>query len=446
MKYIFGHILLLLCATLSAQQFTFTQHVKPIIEINCLPCHNSGSSSQVSLQNYNDVRAKAATIKKVVTSGYMPLWKADKNYSHFQNEKSLTDTERNTLITWLSGTMEKGKGSDKTETNANGKSNFGKPDYTLRVSKPYTVKGDNNETYAIVKIPFEFDSAFDVRLIEFISGLPKQVHHVSIFILEQKTGYADMSAGNDRYTFANKNFDIPEGFNVYSYLNILPQDKYEYWNLLAYKTHWQPGMSANPYPDSTGFRMPKKGVILLDMIHYINSSKELVDDITINLYKHNVPVKRHFISSSIGISEARAEYSDSINLKPGDKKWLYAKTKLPADMSLFEISPHMHLIGRKFISFAVTPLGDTIPLIKIDDWDMYWQETYRFNKLLKIPKGSYIYVKGYYDNSDDNPANPNNPPIQIQSSMAKQDEMLLMVVTFLPYKSGDENLVLKYGN
>lgn len=77
---------------------------------------------------------------------------------------------------------------------------------------------------------------------------------------------------------------------------------------------------------------------------------------------------------------------------------------------------------------------------------MYWQETYRFQSLIRIPKDSYIYVKGYYDNTNENPANPNNPPKPVLSSMAKQDEMLLMVVTFLNYMPGDENLALKYSN
>lgn len=443
MKHIFGYILLLLCITINAQQFNFTEHVKPIIANKCFPCHNAGGSSQVSLKNYNDVKMKATTIKNVVAHGYMPLWKPEPSYRHFQNENTLTAKELETLLSWLNSDLARGKGND--EIGSVYSKSYGKPDYTLKLPKPYVVKGDGVETYAIIKIPFEFDSAFDVRLLEFVSSQKKQIHHVSMFILEQKDGYPELSSGNDRYTFANNNFDIPEGFNVYNYLNILPQNKHDYWKLLAYKTHWQPGMSPNPYPDGTGFKMPKKGVILLDMIHYINTNKEITDDITINIYKHKQPVARHYISSSIGIG-GMAEYSDSIKLQPNEKKWLYSKVKLPGDMSLFEITPHMHLIGRKFISFAVTPQNDTVPLIKIDDWDMYWQETYRFDSLLKLPKGSYIYITGYYDNSSDNPHNPNVPPKYIQNSMAKQDEMLLMILTFLEYNLGDETKKLTYNN
>ncbi len=69
----------------------------------------------------------------------------------------------------------------------------------------------------------------------------------------------------------------------------------------------------------------------------------------------------------------------------------------------------MHLLGKTFRAFAITPDGEAINLIKIDDWDYKWQLTYQFKELLTVPGGSVIIAEGLYDNTAQNPLNPNNP-------------------------------------
>jgi hypothetical protein len=114
---------------------------------------------------------------------------------------------------------------------------------------------------------------------------------------------------------------------------------------------------------------------------------------------------------------------------------------MPDDISLISIVPHMHLIGKKFWSYAIKPSGDTIPLIRINNWDFRWQYFYKFKKLLKIPKGTTIYVEGVFDNTASNPNNPFSPPQEIRErngSMKTTDEMFQLIVTYVPYQKGDE--------
>jgi hypothetical protein len=107
----------------------------------------------------------------------------------------------------------------------------------------------------------------------------------------------------------------------------------------------------------------------------------------------------------------------------------------------------MHLLGKTFTSYAVTPAGDTIPLVRIPEWDFRWQEIYRVQNLIRIPKGSIIHIEGDYDNTSNNPFNPNSPPQGIFSwgDMKTNEEMLTMVMVFLPYQPGDEKkgLIIK---
>jgi len=116
------------------------------------------------------------------------------------------------------------------------------------------------------------------------------------------------------------------------------------------------------------------------------------------------------------------------------------------DISILTINPHMHRIGKTFKAFATTPEGIIIPLIQIKDWDFRWQYFYTYKKMLKIPKGSIIRVEASYDNTLQNEDNPFDPPQLIEEkegSMKSTDEMLQFIITYMPYKNGDENIVLE---
>ena len=109
-------------------------------------------------------------------------------------------------------------------------------------------------------------------------------------------------------------------------------------------------------------------------------------------------------------------------------------------MSVF---PHMHLLGKDMVIYAVTPLNDTINLIKINKWDFEWQYSYFFEKFIKIPSGSMIYAKGNYDNT----VSPSNPiPVTVQSGFNTQDEMFIGGFQYLLYQLGDENISIDNGS
>ena len=110
------------------------------------------------------------------------------------------------------------------------------------------------------------------------------------------------------------------------------------------------------------------------------------------------------------------------------------------DYSLMSVFPHMHLLGKDLICYAVTPTNDTINLVKIDNWDFEWQGAYLFKKLLKVPAGSMIYAKGNYDNT----VSATNPsPVLVQSGFNTEDEMFVFIFQYLIYQTGDENISIE---
>src|SRR5690606_3931668 len=113
------------------------------------------------------------------------------------------------------------------------------------------------------------------------------------------------------------------------------------------------------------------------------------------------------------------------------------------------VNPHMHLLGTDFKAYAIKPNGDTVKLISIPEWRFTWQYFYTFVHPVKIPKGSIIKVEAGFDNTNENPHNPYNPPQDIGerldrggASMRTTDEMLQFIITYMNYSEGDENINL----
>ncbi len=107
----------------------------------------------------------------------------------------------------------------------------------------------------------------------------------------------------------------------------------------------------------------------------------------------------------------------------------------------------MHLLGKSFKAYAITSKNDTIPLIDIPKWDFSWQDIYMFKKIVKIPAYSSINIEAVYDNTSQNPRNPFSPPRIITSDqnllMKTTDEMLNLLLIYVPYQPGDENISLE---
>jgi len=85
---------------------------------------------------------------------------------------------------------------------------------------------------------------------------------------------------------------------------------------------------------------------------------------------------------------------------------------------------------------ATFPDGSVQPLIRIKDWNFYWQDLFLFDKPLPLPKGTRIDVEAHFDNSAENPLNPNSPPKRVRYGEQTTDEMcycFFLVATKSPY-------------
>jgi hypothetical protein len=183
-------------------------------------------------------------------------------------------------------------------------------------------------------------------------------------------------------------------------------------------------------------------------LHVGRRDSTYVDSSVIRIYLSKSPIKRplqEFQLGTLGVSPVEP----NLKIEPHTIKEVYSRYTLPETISIITINPHMHLLGKSFKAYALSPQGDTIRLIDIPRWDFNWQYFYTFKKPVKIPKGYTIVAEGVYDNTVKNPFNPNTPPKLVQDqngSMRSVDEMFQFIISYVPYQEGDELIDLTQGN
>jgi hypothetical protein len=425
----------------SPKQVTFAQHIAPIIHQNCTKCHIEGEAGPFTLVSYTDVKKRGSLIKYLTKERIMPPWPADASYSHFADEMVLTDDEIILISRWVDEGMLSG---DTTLLETPEKIvkdiHFGKPDLIITVPR-VEIKGNNQDLFLVMKIPYEIPNDTFVRAIEFVPGNKKLVHHVNTHLLQYAEGKKKNVNEGKRWL----NQDQANSQTIHKELGIL-QDDGSYPKMTPSVSNYLPGAMHSFYPEEIGgYTFPKKGALYLNDMHFGPSAIDTYDSSYYKIYFGSKPPVRpvsEFQIGTLGIAPVEPE----LVIPAGEVKTFHIEATMSEDISLISIVPHMHLIGKKFLTYAVKQSGDTIPLIRINNWDFRWQYFYKFKKLLKIPKGTTIYVEGIYDNTADNPNNPFSPPREIRErngSMKTTDEMFQLIITYVPYQKGDEKFDLE---
>lgn len=430
------------CNFLNDHEITYYEHIQPIIHDNCSKCHHNSGLAPFPLITYNDAKKRMKMIRFVIQNNIMPPWPANPNYTHFLDEMVLSQEDKNKIIKWVE---QGGKKGDISLQNSSPKipkyPAFGKPDMKVKFMKNFEVKGDGKDKYYIVKIPFEFAKDTFVKFIEFVPSKKSLIHHLNGRLLayesnKKKNIYLGKSFV-ESYTLS------PD--EVVMQLDILNDDKTKplYYHSVV---NYLPGAVSTAYPNGIGgFKMPKKGVIYLNDLHIGPTSKDYIDSSYFNFYFTNNPPSRATQELQLGTLGISSINPDLI-IPPNSVRKFITKGKVIQDISLLTINPHMHLLGQSFKAYALPPKGDTIPLIHIPRWDFRWQYFYTFPYMLHLPANSEIVVEAWFDNTSNNPNNPFNPPRVVSDrngSMSTKDEMLQFIMTFIPYKKGDEKISLK---
>ena len=84
----------------------------------------------------------------------------------------------------------------------------------------------------------------------------------------------------------------------------------------------------------------------------------------------------------------------------------------------------MHLRGKAIKYELLSQNGNRETLLNVPHYDFNWQLRYELRDPRSLPAGSRVQVTGIFDNSRDNPANP-NPNVTVRWGDQSEDEMLI---------------------
>ncbi|MBK9636917.1 MAG: T9SS type A sorting domain-containing protein [Bacteroidetes bacterium] len=408
--------LFIVCGKVRAQTPDWSTSIAPLFYSNCTPCHHPGGIGHFSLLTYNYAILYANTIRDVVEFRKMPPWPANPDYRHFKDEAILDSLEIVAILDWIDNGLPLGDTTlaPNPPSYPIGGSLLDSIHHTIQIS-PYTLSSNNDE-YRYFAFHSGFLDTVYVNQIEVIPGLPHLVHHADI--------HFDLSGT----AFYNDSITPVSGFSSGLISNY-------------YMNAWQPGGGIASYPNNWGIKVPP-GADFVFEIHYGPGGVGQIDTTKMNLRFITNPQNVRKINVAWLLNNPIPSQGPLIIPPNVITTFDQESSPMSGDKSLIAICPHMHYLGASYKVWFVTLTGDSIPLIDIPDWDFHWQKYYTFQYIQKIPAGARLKAIASFDNTINNPYNPNNPPITEMNGPTTTDEMLMTYFIYANYQAGDENILL----
>jgi Copper type II ascorbate-dependent monooxygenase, C-terminal domain len=406
--------------SLSAQTVNWATDIAPILYENCASCHRTDGIGHFSLIGYDNAFTNRTSIANAAESGKMPPWPADQNYRRYAHERLLKQSEVQLLKDWVNQGAPAGNLSAAPQPpQYSNDSSIGMPDETYTTPN-FQIKATEDEYRAFV-IPSGLAAAKFLRGVEILPGNHEVVHHVLIY--QDITGQAralDAASPEPGYIA----FGGPGVQNA---------------RLVA---GWAPGAATSLFPPFMGIKVDANADLIVQM-HYPKGSTGKSDQTRINFFftEPGLATREVGVSPILNHSPVSLE-NYPLSIPANQVKTYHAKFKINQKGTFLNVAPHMHYIGREMTVYAVTPAQDTIPMIKIPDWDFHWQGSYTFQKPVVLPAGTWLHAYAKYNNTASNPNNPSSPPKLVTQGEATTDEMLVVYFNFTAYQNGDENMIL----
>jgi hypothetical protein len=367
---------------------TYHNRISRIVQNNCVECHRPGENGPFELLTYADVKGNAAMIKKVVTKKTMPPWQADNTTAHaFGNNRALSDRDREDLINWITAGMPEG---DKTDGPVAIKFaegwRIGKPDFVAESALVQKIPAKGTVPYRHSYAMTTFNEDKWITAMEIRPTSPEVVHHLLVFIA--------YPLGDPRNREALKQFN---------------------GGLKGYFAGMVPGQGHITFPEGTAKLLPK-GAILVFQIHYTPNGKEVEDRPRIGFKFGEKP--QYEVKTSAA-STRRFEIPANTN-----NYQVEAVHNFTEPTRLLSVNPHAHVRGKAWKYELIQPDGKSEVILNVPHYDFNWQIEYQFGQPIDVPAGAKLKVTAWYDNSKDNPANP-DPNNKVKFGDQTWDEMMI---------------------
>lgn len=294
---------------------------------------------------------------------------------------------------------------------------LGPPDLIVKVAKPFSVPADGPDVFWNFLLPAAVGEIRYVKGIEIRPGNARSVHHANLSLDRARSSRRQEKTPGEGFpgmdlTLETETFDPDSHF-----------------------LFWKPGGAPRIEPDGMAWRLDPGNDLVLN-VHFHPTGKPELAQPSIGLYFTDKPPSKFPMLVQI-------ERDRALNIAPGMRDFLVSDDfRLPLDVNAIAVYPHAHYLGTLLEGYATLPDGSRRWLIRIPRWDINWQAVYRYRQPLFLPKGAVISMRFHYDNSAENPRNPNAPPKRVVGGNQSTDEMGHLWLQVLP-RGGDQRAVLQ---
>ena len=370
-----------------AEQVTWADNVAPLLYEKCASCHRPGQVAPMSLLTYKDARPWAKAIRKATSDRTMPPWFANPEHGDFVEDSRLTDEQITLLQNWVAAGAPAGDLANAPEPpEFSSEWQIGEPDVTLTM-EPFQVTDDMEDHYEWVQVTNPLDEDRWIQEIEIRPTFMAGAHH-------------------------NLTYIGPPGADL-SYIQGLGRTESDFI------AGWAPGVVPMKYRDGFGKLLPAKSTIFFQM-HYHKTPGEGtggIDQTSVGLKFYDKPVENKVTTMWV--------VDPVLRIPPGEANYESASSvTFEHDAEVFNFTPHMHMRGKHMRFTATYPDGKEEILLDVPAYDFNWQLTYTPSERLVLPAGTKVVLDAVFDNSEDNPSNP-DPTVMVTFGEATSDEMMI---------------------
>ena len=442
----------------AAAAITFHKDVLPVLQKNCQTCHRPGQIGPFSMLTFKDTRPWAKAIKAAVVSRVMPPWFADPRYGHFNNDRSLTQTEIDTIVAWVNSGAPEGDPAaapPAIEWPAGGWQI--KPDVSVDLP-PYPVPARGIVEWERIAFPAPFKEDTWVTSVEIMPGVPAVVHHMCFGFQKHK---ATTPYGEYQWMEVPRGEDgtmtKPDGTTTGPRDGIVltrvagttevtrrvgrPTVYHEGTNEFCYL----PGLPFEDYrPVHAGMMVPA-GSDMIVSLHYTATGLAVVDKSRVGFTVTKTPPAKKFLpqdgpeGDNAPVERQQANATLAIPPYVDNHPGPLAEISFLKEVELVWFRPHAHVRGKTVRYTLVYPDGKEETLLYVPRYNFNWQLTYRTS--VKIPKGARMLVQFTYDNSTANKYNP-DPSKWVYYGGQSWEEMGTPNMGFLVDREADEKSFL----
>lgn len=364
-----------------AQKVTFHRDVLPILQKNCQSCHRQGEIGPFPLMSFNQVRRRSRRIREAVVERRMPPWFANEEHGSWKNDARLSPAEIDTIVSWVENGSPEGRESDAPPPRAFPEGwQIGKPDVVFSMSRKSRVPAEGVVPYRHYTVKTNFREDKWIQAIEVRPGAREVVHHILVF-------------------------DRPPG------------EKHKFLGgLNGFFGGMVPGSIPIVFPEGYA-KILKAGSNLIFQVHYTPIGEERWDQSRIGLIFAKKPVRHEIKTGGISTRDLRIPPRAANHREVATYRF-----RKPA--RIYRFLPHMHVRGKSFRYEAIYPDGRKEILLDVPGYDFNWQLSYELEKPLSVPRGTMLRATARYDNSANNPANP-DPDATVRFGQQTYDEMLI---------------------